>query len=511
MISSPVDDHHYRQLFAQLEQAFCIIAPLFDTNGHTIDYRYLETNPAFELLTSMHSVVGKTVREVLPNVEAHWIERFGQVLQDGVSAHYTEHSPALGRWFNVAAYRVGTGEVAVLFTDVTEHRRAELGLREKDRALRSLIEQAPVAMFVFRGADMIVETANRRALEMIRRTETAIGRPLLEVVPELRGTPNYAIFEQVYASGEAQEGREVLVPLERRGRLEDRYFNFTYTPLVENGQVVGVIDVAVEVTDQVLARKKIEELVASRTSELADANAALQGSNRELLRSNQYLEEFAHAASHDLKEPVRKVRFYTEHLRQQLGSYLSAAQTRSFERIENAAQRMGLLIDDLLQYSHVSQAPLQQEAVDLNERLARVLDDLELDIREKGAQIDADPLPTVPGYGRQLQQLLQNLVSNALKYSRAGVPPRIRISTEAVERDGRRYVVLVIRDNGIGFDPEHREKIFQMFTRLHHKHEYSGTGVGLSIVKKVVEHHQGFIEAEGHPGAGATFRVGLPV
>jgi PAS domain S-box-containing protein len=273
---------------------------------------------------------------------------------------------------------------------------------------------------------------------------------------------------------------------------------------------IRFIGSVLDITEKVMAIQKIEAIVEERTKELARANETLQNINRELQRSNQNLEEFAHAASHDLKEPVRKIHFFTHQLREQLSQHLSESEIRSFSRIENATQRMGNLIDDLLLYSHVSHRPHETESIDLNEKVQRVLEDLDLDIEEKRATINVAKLPVVQGYRRQLQQLFQNLISNALKYSKGDEPPQIDIDAEVVEKEDKAYHLVSIKDNGIGFDPVYSEKIFQMFTRLHGKAEYSGTGVGLSIVKKVVENHNGFIEAESTENIGSTFKIYLP-
>lgn len=230
----------------------------------------------------------------------------------------------------------------------------------------------------------------------------------------------------------------------------------------------------------------------------------------ELKRSNQNLEEFAHAASHDLKEPVRKIHFFTHQLKDQLAVHLKENELRSFNRIEIASERMGNLIDDLLLYSHVSQRPHEMETIDLSQLLQNVLEDLELDIAEKNAAISIEKLPVVKGFGRQLQQLFQNLLSNALKYSKVDVASHITITSRNVTQDGKPYHLIEVKDNGIGFEQEYADKIFQMFTRLHGKSEYHGTGVGLSIVKKVVENHNGLIEVESQIGVGSTFRILLP-
>ncbi|OLY91222.1 hypothetical protein BUE76_04380 [Cnuella takakiae] len=274
---------------------------------------------------------------------------------------------------------------------------------------------------------------------------------------------------------------------------------------------VRFIGSVLDISEKVMDIQRIEHLVEERTREVAQANEKLLQTNKELHRSNQNLEEFAHAASHDLKEPIRKIHFFTHQLRAQLGDRLTDSEVRSFSRIENATKRMGNLIDDLLLYSHVSQRPHETEAVDLNEKVQRVLEDLDLDIEEKDATIIAGKLPVVQGYRRQLQQLFQNLISNALKYSKADEPPRIEITAAIIEQAGKSYHLLSVKDNGIGFDPAYADKIFQMFARLHGKAEYSGTGVGLSIVKKVVENHDGFIEVASEVGVGSTFKIFLPV
>jgi light-regulated signal transduction histidine kinase (bacteriophytochrome) len=232
---------------------------------------------------------------------------------------------------------------------------------------------------------------------------------------------------------------------------------------------------------------------------------------KELERSNQHLEEFANAASHDLKEPIRKIHLYITMLKQQLGVKLNANELKTFDKIERATERMRLLVDDLLAYSYVSQIPHEKVQIDLHDELKHVIDDLEHEIEMHKAKVSIETLPVVFGYKRQLMQMFQNLISNALKYSRKDLLPQITISGESVERDGKKYHLIKVKDNGIGFDNQYAEKIFQMFTRLHGKNEYSGTGIGLSIVKKVVENHNGMVKAEGHPGEGSIFFVYLPV
>jgi signal transduction histidine kinase len=216
------------------------------------------------------------------------------------------------------------------------------------------------------------------------------------------------------------------------------------------------------------------------------------------------------------------VDFFIGRLKSPLEDKLSADENTLFERIESATDRMRLLIDDLLEYSHLTQSQKEQEKVDLNDKIRLILTDLELMVREKNATVNVGNLPTVKGHRRQLQQLFQNLIGNALKYSKPGVSPQIEINSETIkgkdasillpsETSSREFYLIKVCDNGIGFDQNDAERIFNVFTRLHGNKEYPGTGIGLSIAKKVVENHHGYIYASSNPGNGACFSVLLPV
>jgi hypothetical protein len=280
---------------------------------------------------------------------------------------------------------------------------------------------------------------------------------------------------------------------------------------------------ALDVTHQVLARKKIEDIVIQRTKELNDAYNALKSNNEELKKSNNNLEDFAYAASHDLKEPIRKIRTFANRIRANVGQELIEQNLHYFDRMDKSTERMQVLIDDLLEYSHVSTATGFVEDIDLNKKIKLVLEDLELEVADRKAKVTAAPLPVIKGHRRQIQQLFQNLITNALKFSKPGVPPEINITHSLVTGEDvplfnlseqhrkQPYHLIEISDNGIGFEQEYSDKIFKMFQRLHGKAEYSGTGVGLAIVRKVVENHKGYIRADSEPGIGASFKVLLPV
>lgn len=290
----------------------------------------------------------------------------------------------------------------------------------------------------------------------------------------------------------------------------------------KNGMPYRMLGSMQDITERKQSQQELERRVEERTRALAQANEALQKSNAELERSNQNLEQFAYAASHDLKEPMRKIQIFTDRLKGRLEGKLEEADKHFFGRILYATQRMDTLIEDLLLYSHVSRGAVLEEKVNLNEKVQMVLEDLEVAIAEKDASVSLEPLPTIRGNKRQLQQLFQNLIGNAIKYGKPGVPPRVHISCRTVSGndpaaagrtngEDRPYYLVQVKDNGIGFDPEDAERIFNVFTRLHGNAEYKGTGVGLSIAQKVVHNLGGYIWAESSAGQGATFNILFPM
>ncbi|MDO8187963.1 ATP-binding protein [Conexibacter sp. JD483] len=240
--------------------------------------------------------------------------------------------------------------------------------------------------------------------------------------------------------------------------------------------------------------------------ELARANDALSRRAAELARSNDELDQFASIASHDLQEPLRKVRTFTGRLQTMESERLSEKGIDYLERANSAAARMQQLVEDLLRYSRVATQGQPFVPVDLAVVAREVLADLDQEVERSGATVTVGELPTINADPRQMRQLLQNLVSNALKFARADATPTVELAATHVDR----RAVLTVRDNGIGFEPRYEERIFRVFERLHGRHEYPGTGIGLALCRKIVERHGGSIRADGVPGVGATFTVELP-
>lgn len=393
-----------------------------------------------------------------------------------------------------------------ILQDITDQKQAEYRERaarekiaENERNFRNTILKAPVAICILKGPDFVVEIANDRMLELWGTTgETVFHKPIFEGMPEIREQGFETLLKKVYNTGHSVAIQEYPVQLPRDGNFQQEYVSFLYEAEIDSqGKITGIIAVAVIVTAQVVARRQIEDIVNARTQELAETN-------RHLKRSNADLGQFAHVASHDLQEPVRKIAAYASLLE----TTAEDNTTRNYlKKIVNAADRMKALIRDVLVYSQVSNQYSLFESVDLQQVVQDLKTEFELLIEQKHARLEFQNLPTVQAIPLQMNQLFGNLLSNALKYSRPGVPAIISIVSE---REGDNYQ-LQIRDNGIGFDQKYAEQIFHIFQRLHRKTEYSGTGIGLSICKKILENHGGTIRATGSAGKGATFYITLPV
>jgi PAS domain S-box-containing protein len=373
-------------------------------------------------------------------------------------------------------------EVTCTARDVTDRENMGKELALSQQRLQQVLAQAPVAIIVLRGRDLLIELANPFYHELVQNRQL-VGRTLAEAIPDL-GRDVLDVLGQVLATGKTFTADEWLIPYAPRGDgdIEDHWFNVVYQPLREpDGSVLRVIAVCSDVTQQVLARRELE-------------------------RANRELEEFAYVASHDLREPLRMIGIYTELLhRRYLGGDRQAGEYAGFVR--QGVERIEELIHDLLTYSRTIHGDDDAwGTADLNESLLEALKSLEVGIGETHATVQSETLPTVRGEVSQFALVFQNLLSNSLKYHRQGLAPEIAVSSS---REGEKWIVSV-RDNGIGFEPQYEQRIFGLFKRLH-KDEFPGTGLGLAICERIIERYGGRIWAEGRAGQGATFHMALSV
>lgn len=385
--------------------------------------------------------------------------------------------------------------------------------QETEQRFRSMLMQAPFSIAVLRGEGLLVEMANDSYLELVgKKRESFIGKPLWEGLPETRTAELNSLLLGVLKTGESFTGYEFEVNVQRNGKPGLIYVNFIYSPLRDfYNQVDGVLVVATEVTTHVLARKKLEEHSWILEQEVKARTAELRALNISLQESNADLQQFAHVTSHDLKEPVRKVKIFSSRLQEEYGHQIPEKGHLFLEKILHATDRIYAMIEGVLTYSTLNAQQQMAEEIDLNVILTNIETDLEVSILQKNASIERAILPGIEGSSILLYQLFYNLINNSLKFSDDKVPPVITISGKSLEYAGGEWVEIIITDNGIGFDQEQADKIFAPFARLHSKDQYEGTGLGLALCRKITDRHHGTITAESKRGAGARFTLMLPV
>lgn len=280
---------------------------------------------------------------------------------------------------------------------------------------------------------------------------------------------------------------------EIRNRAKDGTFYWVHTTIVpfldQAGEPYEYVSIRFEISQRKIAEERLKIYAAK------------------LERSNQELQNFASVAAHDLQEPLRKIMTFGDRLKKKYDGFLTEDGRDYLERMMSAAMRMRTLIDDLLSYSRVHSNARSFVKIDLNEVITDVLSDLEIRIEQTGAKLTLEKMPTIAADGSQMRQVFQNVIGNALKFHREGVMPEIRVSVQ--EQQGK--WLISVSDNGIGFDERYLDRIFTIFQRLHGRHEYDGTGVGLALVRRIVERHGGSITAKSRPGEGSTFLIQLPM
>jgi signal transduction histidine kinase len=419
-----------------------------------------------------------------------------------------------------------TGGVLVVCQEMTQMMIAKKALEQSETRLRAIIEQAPLAIGLLSGPDMVVGVGNDSIFNIWGKNKSIIGKQLIDALPELEDQDFLQILHGVYQTGEPYIGQSTLAKLYRRGVLEDVYFDFVYAPMRnETEEVTGILILAIDVTRQVLSRQIIEDsemryrnLSVELEQQVQHRTSELQALVRDLKRSNENLQQFAYVVSHDLQEPLRKIQAFGDLLKKKFPANLDAG-VGYIERMQSAASRMSTLIEDLLSYSRIPVLLASAKPVLISEVVDYVLVDLEIPIEQAGATFVIGDLPIVTGDRSQLSQLFQNLISNAVKFQRPGVSPLIRIESQITEtpdaenlnNPAQQYYRVDVTDNGIGFDNQYIPRIFQVFQRLHGRSEFEGSGIGLSICEKIAFNHGGRITANGRPGLGSTFSVYFPL
>jgi len=498
---------HLNSILNASMNAIVTMKAIRDENNNIIDLRYMQVNRAFL------QIVGKTEQEVIGNtlcalfpytrlfgILDNYISVINTGMHQRMEVYY--NGDGLDAWLDISITRLDEETAVGTFNDITQNKKAAIEINNQKTLLDNILKYSSsgisVTEFIRDDNGKIIDGRTILANEAAIRY-TGLSRELYftktacEIDPNILHSPLFKLTLNTMETGEPFHIQYLIEPTQR-------WLELSVSKMDDNHTINVFTDITASKELQLHQEKLLEELK----------------------RSNTNLEEFAYAASHDLKEPLRKIHTFSDRLKGSLGTRLTEEESRLFNRMESATNRMRHLVDDLLEFAQVSIRPHETEAVDLNEKVQAVLLDLDVLIEEKKAIITTGTLPTVKGHRRQLQQLFQNLIGNALKYAKNNEAPRISIKATIVSGKElgnnvtaddlqKQFHAISVADNGIGFEQEYAERIFQMFQRLHGKAEYAGTGVGLSIAQKVAQNHGGYIKAEGIPGIGATFTVYLPI
>ena len=484
-------------LLDNMSQGLC----LFDANQRVVfaNHRYADIYG----LKAEHITPGTSLEEILEARLATGV--YGDIdpkkyVEDGVSSFRQRVSQVLtladGRSIAVLRLPMPDGSLVSTHEDITEREQlnARLAVQHMhfDAALGNMVQG--LAMY---DANQRLIICNRRYLEMYRMSPDIVkpGVLLADVMKHSAELGNFTEQEAKRALAERSDPTKLRARRTFKQNLRDgRAIDVVSEPMPDGGTIATCLDVTEN---------------ERSAQQMRDYTFKLERSNREL-------QDFAYVASHDLQEPLRKIEAFGDRLSTRYGKDLPDDGRMFLDRMQNAAGRMRRLINDLLDYSRVTTKAKPFVRVALDDVLAGVLSDLQIRIEESGAKITADPLPSIDADATQMRQLIQNVLANALKFRKADVAPQINIkcivggNDEFYGMHGPR-VRIEISDNGIGFDNRYKEQIFTIFQRLHGRLEYEGTGVGLATVRKIVERHQGTIDADGRPGEGATFTIELPM
>ncbi len=483
--------------------------PVWNEDAEIIDFKYVYLNEQVEpvINSSPEEIIGRMVSEVSPGVfKSGVFEKLVSCYTRNMPIDYETNYERDGKkyWFHGKAIRSGN-RITITSTDISNLKNAlqDLIILNDDLEIQNSILSEAEAMAQIGSYTFFLDTATSVISNNFYRLlgiEPHEFDPSFETFRKFVHPDDHEFYEKIVK--QILEGRQTGVYnyriITKDGKVKNLKSKGDFRKRDGKTILVGVVQ---DVTDQM----KSERILRYR--------------NLELKRTNAELESFNRVASHDLQEPLRKIQMFLSRISEDDRKMLSDRVVHNLDKVNHTAIRMQSLIINLLTYSRIDNRHENFEEVNINIVLEKVLEDLAVPIQDARVVISFEELPTVKGVAYQLEQVFSNLISNAIKYRSKTKTPEIAIHAEKVhrsqiaesfEKPALHYYKITTVDNGIGFDPEYAIKIFELFERLHQKTEYSGTGIGLAICKKIIENHHGYIYAESHEDKGAAFMIYLP-
>lgn len=484
-----------RALFDSIDEAFCIIRVIFDDSGKAVDYLLLETNDAFEHHTGIANARGKSMRELAPELEDHWFEVYGQIALTGEPTRFISHASQLGRWFDVYAFRHGEpdkGEVAILFSDITDRKTAEDALRRSESRFAKIFNFAPALIGITTLEQGTIVDVNEKALQFLGyRREDVVGRTTVEI--GLWG--NEEERARILRAVETQNGSLRNLEISYRGKGGEIFTGLYCAEVIDFDHGRYLLSMVQDITDL----KASHEEIARLNRDLASQVAGLKEANTEL-------EAFNRMVSHDLRQPLNNMGLSIQAVDMLCGDTLDKECKGHVQRIYQRILDMNDLINSLLNFSNSTRGTLKRERLDLSEMARSIVGEVKFNAPErrvtftvaKGMEAHADP--------GLVRAVLQNLIDNAWKYTSMRQDAVIEIGVTEAEGTKAFYV----KDNGTGFDIAQADDLFAPFKRLPGAEQYTGFGIGLATVSRIIRRHGGRVWAESEPDRGATFFFTLP-
>lgn len=512
-------EEKYRTLFESIDEGFCIVEVLFDEDTKPINYRFLNVNPAFEKQTGHKDVVGKTVQEIVTQHEDYWNERYGGVALTGEPIRVEDHSEGFNGWYEVHAFRVGEPElrqVGILFTNITERKRAEEELRQKNAILNVINESTPTPIFVKDRQGRIIY-ANPATLEVLGKSAVeVIGFRDCDLYPNLEDAARVMENDQrIMATGQMEVVEESPDGIRTFLGMKVPYRN-------EQGDIIGLIGISNDISERIQIERDRERV-------LQQEQVARQAAEQ----ANRIKDEFLAVLSHELRSPLNPILGWAKLL--QTGRLDEEKTRQAITTIERNAKLQAELIEDLLDVSRILRGKLSLTVspVNLASTIQAAIETVRLAAEAKSIQIETrlDPINgKISGDPTRLQQVIWNLLSNAVKFTPAG--GRVEVQLEQIINDCSPYIAeaaapsshspfpiphhaqITVSDTGKGISPEFLPHVFDYFRQADSAttRQFGGLGLGLAIVRHLVELHGGTIEVDSPgEGLGATFTVRLPL
>jgi signal transduction histidine kinase len=476
-----------------------------EDDGTIVDFRISKGNKnamdAFQQTFGI-DVTGMSIRTLVGGKPELFDEAVGIMETGKPMVLEQRYEPTSGKWFKVSIHRLDNGLV-LTYVDITPMQTALLEAKHQTELLQTVLDSSINGLYAMeimrneagRIADFRIVMVNQAGLKLTAHAyEEVVGNTYLSLFPMVKEMGLFDEFTEAIENA-APFRREVGFAVPDDPDL--RWFDLSLSQTGAGMIILTFIDT----TERILLAQKQEALL------------------EKLRKSNQDLERFAYIASHDLSEPTRKINAFSEMLVSQYAAQLPKGGLDLVGRMQSASARMQELVDGILAFSRFSSQQEEHHTISVRPIFTNILADLDAVISEKRATIDIGDMPKVRGNQVQLRQLFQNLISNALKFTKDSTAPHIRIEAgpatpeeikEAVQNTGRRWLAIRVHDNGIGFDVSQRTRIFELFARLHGRSQYPGSGLGLAICKRIAELHHGGIAVHSVPGQGTTFSVVLP-